>query len=161
MLYAILDNLRSIHNVGSTFRTADGLGVDRLILCGTTPHPHPDESWRRDHLALTKTALGAEQTVNWEYQSDIHDAIHHVKQNNFRVIGLETEPSAMELQNYHPLPGDKIALIIGNEPDGLSPEVLASCDEVLKIPMLGDKESLNVSVAFGIAVYWLKYQRTD
>lgn len=156
-MVVILDNLRSIENVGSIFRTADALGIDQLILCGTTPHPHPDESWRRDHLALKKTALGAELSVPWEYQSSTAVAIKQLKSASYHIIALETDRNAQSLETVTKLKKN-IALILGNEVTGIAPETLALADEIIQIPMSGTKESLNVAVSFGIAAFWLRYR---
>lgn len=159
-MVAILDNLRSIANIGSIFRSADGLGVDKLYLCGTTPHPHPDEPWRRDHLALKKTALGAEQTVAWEYCADTLALIRQLQKTGVLVIALETAPGAHPLSAPPPalqvrLGSGEVAIVVGNEVTGLNPKTLKATDYILAIPMLGHKESLNVAVTFGIAAFWL------
>ena len=157
-MIVILDNLRSIENVGSVYRTADALGVEKLFLCGTTPRPHPNEPWRRDHLALKKTALGAEITVPWEFHSDTLSAIKYARRDGYRVFALETGEQSQNLtqMNYT---NEKIALIVGNEVEGIQSSALELADTVVHIPMLGSKESLNVAVSFGIAAFWLRYHR--
>lgn len=154
-MQAVLDNLRSLQNVGSIFRTAEGLGVAKLYLCGTTARPHPDQPWRRDHLALAKTALGAEKLVSWEYCSDTVALVDHLKKEGLTILALETTPNATPLTHYKPRQSGEIGLVIGNEVTGINPKVIALADQVIKIPMVGQKESLNVAVAFGIAAFWL------
>lgn len=155
-LTAILDNLRSIENVGSIFRTSDALSVEKLLLCGATPHPHPDESWRRDHLTLKKTALGAENSVAWEYFEETQTAVATARQAGYQIVALETGPKAVLIQDFK-LTNKKIALILGNEVLGINPDIQHSADIVVQIPMAGIKESLNVAVSFGIAGFWLRY----
>lgn len=156
----ILSHLRSIYNVGSIFRSADVFGVDQLYLVGTTPHPHPDEPWRKDHLRLIKTALGAEQTVRWEYAQDIEGIFLQLKNDSFRIIGLEVTADAGSLWEFVPEPGVSYAFVLGNEVTGLGPYIMKECDELRQIPMTGTKESLNGAVTAGIVMSWLAYQKT-
>jgi tRNA G18 (ribose-2'-O)-methylase SpoU len=151
---AIAYNLRSLYNVGSLFRTADSLGVEKLYLVGTSGHPHPEEPWRRDHQKLHKTALGAEQTVTWEYHETIDPLIKKLRTDNYQIIGLELTKTSRSLASWEGQ-NRPLALIIGNEITGIPNEILAMSDLTLHIPMHGNKESLNVSVAFGMAVFWL------
>lgn len=147
MMYAILHNIRSLHNVGSIFRTADGAGVDKLFLCGITGIPPRKE--------IAKVALGAEQTVPWEYVRRTSDAIKKLKRQDVRIVALEQTRRSVEYRRYRPK--GRIALLVGNEVEGLPSALLKLADTVIHIPMLGKKESLNVSVAFGIAVYSLLF----
>ncbi len=142
----VLDNIRSLYNVGSIFRTADGAGIRHLYLCGITPTP--------DNPKLAKTALGAEQTVAWSYHSNAVDQIEQEK-SHYLVWALEETSEAQSL--FEPPPSDEtdILLIIGNERTGVDPGIIDLCDAILHIPMRGAKRSLNVATAFGIAAYAL------
>lgn len=153
-LVAILEDIRSLHNVGSIFRTADALGVTKLYLIGQTGHPHPEEPWRPDHIRLQKTALGAQEIVPWEYRSSTVHAINELRRDGFTIISLELTAHSFPLDKWKRVSG-KFVLIVGNEVTGISPKTLAASDHVLHIPMHGAKESLNVSVAFGIAAFEL------
>ena len=145
-IVVVLHNIRSRENVGSVFRTADAAGVDKLYLCGITPCP--------PHEKISKTALGAEKTVPWEYHRQTWRLIEQLKKDGFRVVALEKTKASNDIFKFK---SDKrpIALVVGNEVRGLSPEILKRADAVLSIPMRGQKESLNVAVAFGVAVYQL------
>lgn len=153
-IIGILDNLRSLENVGSIFRTADALGVVKLLLAGTTGHPHPTEPWRRDHERLHKTALGAEQSVAWEYYPETVTAIASARQTGYQIVALELTTGSQPVTSWQAGPGP-VALIVGNEVTGINNDVLGLADVIVHIPMLGAKESLNVSVAFGIAAFWI------
>lgn len=142
-VYAILDNIRSAHNVGSAFRSADGAGIGELLLCGYSPTP--------PHRHLSKTALGAVDVVPWRHCETTLEAIEIVRERGCRVLALEFTESSVPLWET---PLDfPLALVFGNEADGLSAEVLELCDAVVHLPMCGLKTSLNVSVAFGIVAY--------
>lgn len=153
----IAHNIRSTHNVGSIFRTADGFHVSKIILSGYTPYPKVENDTRLPHIAhklhaqIHKTALGAETMVPFEYQSAPN--IHALKKAGYRIVGLEQTPHSTLLTNYSA--PDKIALILGEEVKGIPPELLKQCDDIVEIPMSGKKESFNVSVAVGIALYAL------
>lgn len=156
---ALLDNIRSSLNVGSMFRTADGAGVSHLHLCGITPTP--------DHPKVSKTALGAEYSVPWTQYWDALEAAESLKQGGFELWGLEGGPRAESIfeavrdldQGQTPaLPGKALLLVVGNEVSGVDPGLLDLCQRVVSIPMQGAKQSLNVAVAFGIAVYTLRYR---
>lgn len=159
-LVLIAHNIRSCHNVGSILRTADGLGVE-VYLTGYSPYPKLKNDPRLPHQAdkldrqIHKTALGAEKTVTWNQQSDISVVIKTLHQNSFVVAGLEQAPGSHPLQTFSNQ--KDIALIIGNEAEGLEPEILANCDLVLEIPMLGKKESYNVVQAAAMALYHLRF----
>jgi 23S rRNA (guanosine2251-2'-O)-methyltransferase len=146
---ALLDNIRSAWNVGAIFRTADGLGIDKLYLCGITPTP--------DSEAVRKTSLGAEEAVVWEYSRDALETVNKLKDESHKFIVLEQDNRAIPLTDYQSLnPDSKIPiLIVGNEVTGVDPELLDICDQIIHIPMLGQKRSLNVEVAFGIAAFQL------
>lgn len=146
-LVAVLENIRSMGNVGSMFRSADGAGVSRLLITGFTAHPPREQ--------ITKTALGAEEHVRWEYWSRAVDAVSALHQQGFRVIGLERVPGSTELTRLldRRPPEGRVAFVVGHETEGISGPVLAACDEVGHLPMRGHKDSLNVAVAFGLAAY--------
>jgi len=144
-IIVVLDNIRSRENVGSIFRTADGAGVGKIYLCGITPTP--------PHGKISKTALGAEGYVSWEYRAKTWQVLRElkVKSLKFKVIGLEQTKDSQNIFKFKPK--FPLVLILGNEVKGLSPQILKYCDKKISIPMYGKKESLNVSVAAGIAVY--------
>ncbi len=153
----VAHNLRSIHNVGSILRTADGLGAHRVFLSGYTPYPiHPGDI-RLPHLAakihkqIQKTALGAETSVNWQYFSDITSVFVKLKSEGYKIYALEQAANSIKLNDYKP--EDKLALIVGREVEGLESEVIKNCDGVIEIPMFGAKESFNVAQAAAIGLY--------
>lgn len=144
-LYALLSNLRSLHNVGSIFRTADGAGVSKIFLCGETGYPPREE--------IAKTALGAEEAVPWEYFIDPADCIRKLKKQGVQIVALEQTKKSID---YRKFKSDRpICLVLGHEVSGVSDPLLALCDAFIEIPMRGKKQSLNVAVAFGVAVYGL------
>ncbi len=154
-IVAILENIRSMGNVGSMFRSADGAGVGRLLITGFTAHPPRTE--------ISRTALGAEEHVGWEYWSRAADAVAALRQQGYRVIGMELTTDSSELERLleqRPLQGP-VAFVVGHEITGISAEVLAVCDDVAHLPMLGHKDSLNVAVAFGLTAYTLRRHRSD
>lgn len=147
---ALLDNVRSVFNVGSIFRTADGAGIGRIHLCGITATP--------DHPKLAKTALGAEGVVPWQYHSNGVDAVEALKENARHLWALESGRGSQSLFNAEPAPnGAPIVLVVGNERAGVDPGILELCDCLVHIPMQGMKASLNVATAFGIAAYHLRF----
>jgi len=150
-MLAILDNIRSAQNVGVIFRTADGAGLQKLWLCGITPNPG-------DNTQIAKTALGAEQTVPWEHAPSTVALVEALKSQDVFILALEAAPGSTSLFSYTLPKADKpIALVVGSEPAGVDPAVLAQADTTLNLPMAGSKGSLNVAVAFGIAVYFLRF----
>jgi len=155
----IVHNIRSCYNVGSLLRTADGLGVNKVYLTGYTPYPATVADQRMPHLAqkidrqIHKTALGAECSVAWEHDSDITTVIHQLKLTGFAIVALEQAAASIPLHTYRPL--ERTALIIGREVEGVEPEVLALADTIVEIPMHGQKESFNVSIAAAVALYRL------
>lgn len=142
----ILNNIRSLHNVGSIFRTADGAGVEKIWLCGITGTP--------PNAQLAKTALGAEDSVPWEYSDNILSIVQKLKKENYKIVLLEQAEGSVEYSEY--VPESPVCLIVGNEIKGISEELISSSDVCLEIEMMGIKNSLNVSVAFGIIVYHLR-----
>jgi 23S rRNA (guanosine2251-2'-O)-methyltransferase len=151
MKVAILDNVRSVYNVGSIFRTANAAGIEKVYLCGITPTPVDKKGMRRKDFA--KVALGAEDIVQWEYTESISLCLEKLKQEDFYVIAIEQSESSIDYKAVSIEGRESVAFLIGAEVEGVSEEVLEECDIVAEIPMLGTKESLNVTIAFGIAVY--------
>ena len=143
---AVLNNIRSLYNVGSIFRTADGAGVQKLFLCGITGHP-PDGK-------ISKTALGAEKEVPWEYRREAADVLKELKGRGYHIVLLEQLEQSVPFETFVPDP--PVCLVIGNEITGVSDELLAYCDRTLEIEMAGLKNSLNVTVAFGIVAYHVR-----
>lgn len=152
-MIVILDNIRSMHNVGSIFRTADAAGIEKIILCGITPGPL--DKYDRPNSRLTKVSLGAEDFVKWEHADSTLDVIDELKKQDpdYEIYAVELHADAINYKQLKRFNRKKSILILGGEVDGLSPEVLSRATRILKIPMLGRKESLNVSVAFGIVAY--------
>ena len=146
---AVLDNIRSVHNTGSIFRTADAAGVDMIYLCGYTPQPI--DRFRRPRADFAKVSLGAEKTIEWKYFENTMDALKELKKNNFTIIAIEQAENSKDYKKVKI--SEKIAFVFGNEPNGISKEVLDKCDIIAEIPMKGEKESLNVSVSAGIALF--------
>ena len=150
----ILDNIRSVHNVGSIFRTAETAGVSKLYLIGTTPTPLDRFNRKREDLA--KVALGAEDLVPWEYCTNGIALIKKLKKDGYKIIALEQAPNSIDYKKAKAT--NKTALILGNEVDGVSKALLKLSDEIAEIPMKGEKESLNVSVAAGVMMFELGQQ---
>ncbi|MEN9912685.1 MAG: hypothetical protein RLY66_93 [Candidatus Parcubacteria bacterium] len=147
----ILDNIRSVHNVGSIFRTADAAGVSKLYLVETTPTPV--DRFGRKRKDVAKVSLGAEDSIPWEHVVDITKTIQALKKEGFTIVALEQDEKSVDYQSVNSK--NKIALILGNEVGGISKEILKLVDVIIEIPMAGKKESLNVSVAAGIALFQL------
>ena len=145
-LVGVLENVRSMWNVGSIFRSADGAGVERLILCGFTAHPPRKE--------ISKTALGAEDAVPWEYWTRAAEACGKLRQDGYRVIALETGPASIPLDEV-PVDGP-LAFVVGHETEGVAEDTRMACDLTARLPMRGTKLSLNVAVAFALAAYHLR-----
>ena len=147
-IFVIADNISSIHNVGSLFRTCDAVGIEKLYLCGISPYPPRKE--------ISKTALGAENSVPWEYHEDIFQVLTYFKTQNIPIVALEHTHSSRDFQEFtYPFP---LAIILGNEVEGISEGVMPFIDHAIEIPMAGIKQSLNVSVAAGILLYELHRQ---
>lgn len=149
MKVIILHNIRSHYNVGAIMRTADGAGVSQLYLCGYTPTPI--DRFGRVVPALHKTALGAEATVLWHRCDSTLKAIEECHKNGYQVVAVEQTKDSITLKEF--VVPAKVAYVLGSEVEGLSPELLKACDLVIELPMLGAKESLNVSVTAGIVLY--------
>ena len=151
MVVGVLDNIRSAYNVGSIFRTADGAGFTKLYLCGVTPCPV--DQFGRVNEKIHKVALGAEKTIAWEYRASTARAINVLKKQGFLIYALEKHLDSLRYDKVSIQKDTKIALVVGNEIEGLSSAILKKVHNIIEIPMKGSKESLNVSVAFGIAAY--------
>ncbi len=151
MKVAVLDNLRSVYNVGSIFRTANAAGIEKLYLCGITPTPLDKKGRRRSDFA--KVALGAEDNLLWEYWETTEGALEDLRAKEHHIIALEQDTRAIDYKAIVIRDKANVAFVIGPEVDGMKPETLALCDQIAEIPMLGSKESLNVTIAFGIGVY--------
>jgi tRNA G18 (ribose-2'-O)-methylase SpoU len=153
----IAHNIRSTHNVGSIFRSAEGFGVSKIILSGYTAYPLLDNDTRLPHIAeklhsqIQKTALGTEKLVPFEYQEEVN--LKTLKDAGYRIVGLEQSSRSVMLNDY--AAPNKIALLLGEEVHGIEQSLLDQCDDIIEIPMHGQKESFNVSVATGIALYAL------
>ena len=146
-LVVIAHNIRSLHKVGAIFRTAEGAGVDKIYLTGYSGYPPRKE--------ISKVALGSEDRVSWEYIKNISVLIKNLKQQNYSILALEQDKKSVDYKKFKPTK-EKVVLIIGNEVRGVSQQLRDKADKILEIPMLGDRKSLNVSVAFGITIFELK-----
>ena len=146
----ILPNIRSLYNVGSIFRTSDALGVSKIYLTGYTGRPDKEPK-------IAKTSLGAESTVPWEHIYHTHQLLNKLKGEGYTIVALELTPDSLDYRDFE-VPA-KLALLVGNEVKGLSKNLLKYCDATISLPMLGKKESLNVSVAFGAIGYQLLGQK--
>lgn len=141
----VLDNIRSAHNVGSVFRSADSFKVDKVWLCGICAVPPSPE--------IHKSALGAEFSVDWVYEKETMDAVRKLKEDGYVVLSVEQTVNSIKLDTFVPEPGKKYALVLGNEVDGVQQEVVDASDGVLEIPQFGTKHSLNISVTAGIVLW--------
>lgn len=150
-VYLVLDDVRSMHNVGSAFRTADAFHAKGICLCGYTPRP--------PHRDIHKTALGATETVPWMYEENITSALEHLRKEGYRLWSVEQVHNSTPLQDIHFPPDEKIALIFGNEVTGVSDAALALCEGAIEIPQWGTKHSLNISVTVGVVLWELVKNR--
>lgn len=141
----ILDNVRSLHNVGSIFRTADGFAVERIILCGITGQP--------PHREIEKTALGATQSVDWYYYENTLEALSLLKDKGYQIVAIEQAENSTSLSQFKPLKEERYALIFGNEVNGVAAEVMQRADTCIEIPQFGTKHSFNVVVSAGIVLW--------
>ncbi|CAN5379581.1 RNA methyltransferase [soil metagenome] len=156
-IIVIAHNIRSTHNIGSIFRTCEGFGVKRIIISGYSPYPVTKNDSRLPHISskltaqIHKTALGAETMIPFEYQSELN--LSKLREQSYRIVGLEQNERSVMLDSY--VAPELIALLLGEEVEGIDMNLLAECDDIIEIPMVGKKESFNVSVATGIALYAL------
>ena len=154
--YLILHRIRSAYNVGSMFRTADGMGVDKIFITGFTQRPSLKkyEMQTKAEKMLSKTALGADQYVKWEGARNISPVIDKLKKEGIQIVALEQDKESIDYRQFKMGKGKKgVALIVGNEPKGIDKRILKKCDTIIEIPMRGQKKSLNVAVALGVAGY--------
>lgn len=152
-LVIVLDNIRSLNNIGSVFRTADAFLIEKIYLCGITATP--------PHKDIRKTALGATESVAWEHKESTLEIVDRLKAEGYRTVAVEQAESAVMLNDFEVVSSVKYALIFGNEVKGVSQEVVDVCDEVIEIPQSGTKHSLNISVSVGVVVwdFWSKLKR--
>ncbi|MDB5001542.1 MAG: TrmH family methyltransferase [Mucilaginibacter sp.] len=141
----VLDNVRSMHNIGSIFRTSDGFAVNKVCLCGITAQP--------PHREIEKTALGATQSVNWEYFETPLQAVQHLRNEGYQIIAIEQAENSTTLNTFAPSSNEKYALIFGNEVNGVSDEVMEVIDTCIEIPQFGTKHSFNIVVSAGIVLW--------
>ena len=144
-LIVVLDNVRSMHNVGAIFRTADAFLIEKIVLCGITPQP--------PHREIHKAALGATESVDWVYFEKIEEALQYLKNQRYQVVGIEQTTDSQMITELDVNQLSRYALVLGNEVEGVSDEALLYCDAFLEIPQLGTKHSLNVSVCGGIVMW--------
>lgn len=147
--YLLLHNIRSTHNVGSIFRTADALGVSKIFLSGYTPCPI--DRFGRAQKEITKTALGAETSVSWKYQKNPQSIISKLKKSGVQIIGIEQSGDSVDYKKVKIK--NQTLFIVGNEVSGIDKKIIEKCDVIAEIPMRGKKESLNVAVATGVALF--------
>ncbi len=162
-LVVIAHDIRSCHNVGSLLRTAEGLGVDTVWFTGYTPYPGKPNDDRLPHIAakidkdINKTALGTQNSVAWETSEDLRSVITKLKRSGYHIIALEQDKRALSLVDYKP--GAKTAILLGREVEGIDPEILELCDDIVEIPMLGKKESFNVVQAAAMMLYHCRFSK--
>jgi 23S rRNA (guanosine2251-2'-O)-methyltransferase len=156
-IVVIAHNIRSTHNVGAIFRTAEGFGITKIILSGYTPYPATVNDSRLPHIAnkltkqISKTALGAESIVPFDHLEE--PPLEELKSQGYRIVALEQADTSIPLSKYQP--SGHVALLLGEEVEGIAADLLEQCEDIIEIPMVGQKESFNVSVATGIALYAL------
>ncbi len=141
----VLDNIRSLHNVGSVFRTCDAFCMEALYLCGITAVPPNNE--------IHKSALGAEESVTWKYFNDTLEAVSYLKSKGYKIVAIEQVEGSLSLNSFKPVIGEKYALVFGNEVKGVQQKVVDKCDFCVEIPQFGTKHSLNISVSAGIVIW--------
>ncbi|MCT4214633.1 RNA methyltransferase [Elizabethkingia anophelis] len=141
----LLDGIRSMNNVGAVFRTADAFIIEKVVLCGITPQP--------PHREIHKAALGATESVDWNYEKDVTEALQKLKSEGYKILAIEQTTGSIALNEQVISKDEKYVVIMGNEVDGVSDEALALCDGFIEIPQLGTKHSLNVSVCAGIIMW--------
>lgn len=162
-IIVVAHNIRSTHNIGSIFRSCEGFGVQKIILSGYSPYPQLEHDNRLPHIVqkltkqIEKTALGASQLVPFEYVENPTQTIEGLRANGYRIVGLEQASNSILLPNYQS--PQRVCLLLGEEVEGIANDLLEICDEIVEIPMAGTKESFNVSVATGIALYGLIYAK--
>ncbi|WP_353165165.1 RNA methyltransferase [Empedobacter brevis] len=148
-IVVVLDNVRSMHNVGAVFRTSDAFLIDKIYLCGITATP--------PHKEIHKTAIGAENSVEWEYIKDSNELVAKLKKDNYQIITIEQTEGSVLLNEFEVDHNQKYAIVMGNEVDGVQQSIIDQCDTCIEIPQSGTKHSLNVSVCTGI-ILWKWYE---
>jgi 23S rRNA (guanosine2251-2'-O)-methyltransferase len=141
----VLDNVRSMHNIGSIFRTGDGFAVEQVCLCGISAQP--------PHREIEKTALGATQSVDWTYHADVIEGIKQLKDKGYQIVAIEQAENSTMLNEFSPVEGEKYALVFGNEVNGVSDEIMNIADGCIEIPQFGTKHSFNIVVSAGIVLW--------
>ena len=144
-IIVVLDNIRSLNNIGSVFRTSDAFLIEKIYLCGITAQP--------PHKDIHKTALGATDSVEWEHVEDTLSLIEKLKDLKIKTITIEQADNAVQLQDFKPKNGEKLAVVFGNEVKGVQQEVVSACDACVEIPQYGTKHSLNISVSCGVVLW--------
>jgi 23S rRNA (guanosine2251-2'-O)-methyltransferase len=144
-LIIVLDNIRSLNNIGSVFRSSDAFRIEKIYLCGITAQP--------PHRDIHKTALGATESVDWEYCEDTDELVNRLKSDGTITLSIEQAENSLKLDEFTPLPNQKYAIIMGNEVDGVQQSVIDISDHVLEIPQIGTKHSLNISVCTGVVLW--------
>ncbi|MDT0649743.1 RNA methyltransferase [Autumnicola edwardsiae] len=144
-IIVILDNIRSLNNIGSVFRTADAFLIQKIYLCGITAQP--------PHKDIQKTALGATETVAWEYAEDVLDLVEKLKKNDIKVFSVEQAEGSIMLNDFQPQQEETIAVVFGNEVKGVQQSVVSASDGIIEIPQLGSKHSLNIAVSTGVVLW--------
>jgi len=144
-LVVVLDNIRSLNNIGSVFRTSDAFLVEKIVLCGITAKP--------PHKDIHKTALGATESVDWEYTNETLDAISKLKEDDYTILSIEQTENAVMLQDFQCEKNKKYAIVLGNEVKGVQQEIVNNSDYAIEIPQFGTKHSLNISVSTGVVIW--------
>ncbi len=144
-LVVVLDNVRSMNNIGSLFRTGDAFRIEKLYLCGITATP--------PHRDIHKTALGAEESVAWQHVEHTEEALATLRQQGYKIYAVEQVEGSIPLQQWQAMPGDRVAIVLGNEVEGVQQELIPLCDGCIEIPQFGTKHSLNVSCAAAIVIW--------
>lgn len=144
-IIVILDNIRSLNNIGSVFRSADAFLIEKIYLCGITAQP--------PHKDIQKTALGATETVAWEYVENTLEAVEKLQQEKTKVFSIEQAEGSVMLNDFKAQPGEEIAVVFGNEVKGVQQEVVSASDGIIEIPQLGSKHSLNIAVSVGVVLW--------
>jgi len=144
-IIVILDNIRSLNNIGSVFRTSDAFLIEKIYLCGITAKP--------PHKDIHKTALGSTETVNWDYAENTLELVETLKEANIKILSIEQAENATMLNDFIPEPNTKYAIVFGNEVKGVTQDVVSASDTVIEIPQYGTKHSLNISVSTGVVIW--------
>ncbi len=150
-VYIILPDIRSVYNVGAIFRTADACGVSKIFLTGYTPTP--EDRFGRPRKDVAKSALGAEKTIEWEYRENLDDLIKDLKEKDVEIVAVEQDESSIDYKDFEIKDSQPTAFVFGNEVEGISKNILNKVDKIIEIPMVGEKESLNVSVSAGVVLF--------